>query len=431
MIKVFEAFAGYGSQALALERINVPHKVVAISEIDKYAIKAYEALHGNVLNMGDICNINAKEVPDHDLMTYSFPCQDISIAGGQKGLKAGETRSGLLWECERIIKAKKPKYLLMENVKNLVSKKFMPDLKRWQHTLGMLGYTNYTSVLNACDYGVPQNRERVFMVSILGKHKPYVFPKPINNKVRLIDFLENEVDEKYYIGQEKIDKLLENLKDERLKHKTSCSDKIDILGAVQNKNAMGTNARCLVYGVYKNIGCIDATTYKDPKKVAIPCLTPDRVNKRQNGRRFKADGEPMFTLTGQDRHGVLQIGNYCSDSETYKNKQVGRVYSPNGMCPTLNTMQGGDRQPKVAINNNLYCIRKLTPRECFRLMGLYDTDIDKIQAAGISNSQQYKLAGNSIVVDVLEAIFSNLFKAASAFDVDERYVAHTKYKFCN
>lgn len=109
MIKVFEAFSGYGSQSLALERLNIEHEVVCISEIDKYAIQAYEALHGPVKNLGDISKIKAENAPEHDLFTYSFPCQDISVAGNQKGLIEGKTRSGLLWECERIIEAKKPK----------------------------------------------------------------------------------------------------------------------------------------------------------------------------------------------------------------------------------------------------------------------------------------------------------------------------------
>lgn len=362
MLRVFEAFSGYGSQSLALERLGLEHEVVCISEIDKYAIAAYKALHGDVLNLGDISKIKVEDVPEHDLFTYSFPCQDISVAGNQAGLIEGQTRSGLLWECERIIEAKKPKYLLMENVKNLVGKKFKVDFDKWGEKLEQLGYTNYWKVLNAKDYGIPQNRERVFMISILGEHKPYVFPEGFDNGIRLKDILESEVDEKYYISDEKCEKLLQQL-----------------------NSSMGTGGGHV--------------------PMVIPCLTPDRLEKRQNGRRFKEDGEPMFTLTSQDRHGVLQVGNYRDKETGFTNPQTGGVYSAEGISPTLNTMQGGDRQPKVLLS---YRIRKLTTKECFRLMGLCDTDIQKIQEAGISNSQQYKLAGNSIVVDVLEYIFKNL-----------------------
>ena len=129
-LRVFEAFSGYGSQSIALRNLGIPHEVVAISEIDKYAIKAYEAIHGPTLNLGDITQINVKDIPEHDLFTYSFPCQDLSIAGKQVGLHKG-TRSGLLYECEKIIEHCRPKYLLLENVKNLVGKKFKPQFEEW------------------------------------------------------------------------------------------------------------------------------------------------------------------------------------------------------------------------------------------------------------------------------------------------------------
>ena len=149
---------------MALRNLGVEHEVVAISEIDKFAIKSYEAIHGQTRNLGDITKINTEDIPDHDLFTYSFPCQDISIAGKMRGLdKESGTRSSLLWECERIIKAKKPKYLLMENVKNLVGKKFKSYFEEWLKVLEDLGYSNYWRVLNSQDFNVPQNRERVFV----------------------------------------------------------------------------------------------------------------------------------------------------------------------------------------------------------------------------------------------------------------------------
>lgn len=207
-IRVFEAFAGYGSQSMALRRLGIDFEVVGISEIDKYAIQAYMAVHGDTPNYGDISNIEWESVPDFDFLTYSFPCTDISTAGQQKGLAEGSgTRSSLLWECRKAIEAKRPKYLLMENVKNLVSKKFTPYMKEWLRFLEGQGYSNYTKVLNAKDFGVPQNRERVFMVSILGEVS-FHFPKPFTLEKRLKDVLEKDVDESFYLSEKVVNTFL-------------------------------------------------------------------------------------------------------------------------------------------------------------------------------------------------------------------------------
>lgn len=170
-IKVFTAFSGYDSQCLALNRIGIDYSLVGWSEIDRYAIQAHNALFpaAKNLNYGDISKIDWKTVPDFDLFTYSSPCQDFSQAGLQRGGEKGSgTRSSLLWECERAISIKRPKFLLMENVAALVSKKFIKLFNRWQLTLERLGYRNFAKILNSSDYGVPQNRERIFLVSILG-----------------------------------------------------------------------------------------------------------------------------------------------------------------------------------------------------------------------------------------------------------------------
>ncbi|MGL4672695.1 DNA (cytosine-5-)-methyltransferase [Cetobacterium sp.] len=189
MFKVIELFAGVGAQTQALKNIGVEHEVVGIVEIDKYAISSYMQLHGETPLLGDITKVDS--LPVADLWTYSFPCQDLSVVGLGKGIKVG-TRSGLLFEVERLLEnSTKPKYLLMENVKNLVGKKNKPDFDRWCNKLEELGYTNYWQVLNAKDYGVPQNRERVFMVSILGEHETYIFP---NKKELQISFREKVSD---------------------------------------------------------------------------------------------------------------------------------------------------------------------------------------------------------------------------------------------
>ncbi len=213
-IRVFEAFAGYGSQAMALKRLqcDFPDKVkfefVGISEIEPYAIAAYNAVHGDTPNFGDILKIDWAQVPDFDLFTYSFPCQDISTAGKQKGFIEGSgSRSSLLWECRRTIEAKRPKFLLMENVKALVQKKFMPEFQRWIDTLVDLGYSSFWQMLNAKDFGIPQNRERVFMVSILGE-ATFEFPKPFPLEKRLRDVLEENVDESYYLSDVQTQRIL-------------------------------------------------------------------------------------------------------------------------------------------------------------------------------------------------------------------------------
>lgn len=214
-LRVFEAFAGYGSQSLALKRLkkdfpDFDFVNVGISEIEPAAITAYNALHGDVKNYGDISKVDWSKVPDFDLFTYSFPCTDISQAGRQEGLAEGSgTRSSLLWECQRTIEMKKPKFLLMENVKALISDKFIRDFNRWQSFLEKLGYVNFAQVLNAKDYGVPQNRERIFLVSVrIDSDDPnprYYFPEPFPLKETMRDRLEKDgVDEKYYLSDERI-----------------------------------------------------------------------------------------------------------------------------------------------------------------------------------------------------------------------------------
>ena len=357
MLRVFEAFSGYGSQSIALRNLGIEHEVVAISEIDKYAIKAYEAIHGPTLNLGDISKIDVNDIPQHDLFTYSFPCQDLSVAGKQKGLEKG-TRSGLLYECEKVIEHCRPKYLLLENVKNLVGKKFKDDFDKWLEYLEGLGYTNYWKVLNAKNYGVPQNRERVFVVSILGEHKPFEWPTPIPLDKCIRDILEDEVDEKYYIN-----------KPFHLVNKGHQAE-LDIKGMDCIKR---------VYGI-DNVAPALTTMQgglREPKILTLPCICASR------GR---------------------YIDNSSSEG-TGKPTEQKFEFNTRGISNTITTVQKDNY-----LVEQTYRTRKLTPRECFRLMGMRDDDIDKIQGAGISNTQQYKLAGNSIVVDVLEAIFKNLFK---------------------
>lgn len=311
-LKVFEAFAGVGSQRMALRNLGIPHEVVAISEIDKYAIQSYNAIHGETLNLGDISKIDIDDIPNHDLFTYSFPCQDISITGLQKSLEQGtNTRSSLLWECKRIIETKKPKYLMLENVDNLISNKHLNYFLQWVSYLEKLGYNNYYKVLNSEHFGVPQCRKRVFMISILQKSNKTNFEMPcgINNNLDFNLYLEKNVDAKYYR------KLTRYEKYNDLKYNEK-----SILKYIDNKSNPTMKSTGLIY-----------------------------------------------TLTASGRN--------CGSNQYIVH--LGRV---------------------------------LTPKESWRLMGFTDEDFNKAKFSGISNTQLYKQAGNSIVVNVLEEIFKVLFK---------------------
>ena len=353
-IKVIELFAGVGSQAMALRNIGIDYEVIGISEIDKFAYKSYEAIHGKVKNFGDITKIN--KLPYCDLLTYSFPCQDLSIAGQQKGISK-DTRSGLLLEVERLLlKAKEnrtlPKYLLLENVKNLVGKKFIKDFERWLSFLNNLGYYSNWEVLNAKDYGIPQNRERAFVVSSL-ENIHYEFPNPVELKSKMKDLLEEKVNEKYYLSEQ------------CLKYFTD----------TKNRN-----------------GFIRGEKF-NPRK-SEDCNTAFAITTRAGSR-------PTDNF-------IIQLGNLKNTESFGGNPQTGRAYSPDGISPRLNTMQGGGLEPKI-LQSEDYKIRKLTPLECWRLMGFSDNDYYAAKSVGTSNAQLYKQAGNSIVITVLEAIFRNLF----------------------
>jgi len=383
-MRVLELFAGYGSQALALENLGIEF-TSDISEIDKYAIQAYNQLHGDTHNWGDITKIDEKQLPYYDLITYSSPCQDFSVAGlGRGGDMGSGTRSSLLWECERIIRVVKPKYLLMENVKNLVGEKHKHNFIRWLRVLEMMGYQNYWKVLNAKDYGVPQNRERVFVVSILGCGQ-YLFPNPVKLEKRLKDVLEPLVDEKYYLPQEKVDKLLLNV-DKEISNTIRCGGG----------------------------GSLDGKHTWDVVAVASRGRNPENPSDRTAGapteQRLEINNTGCSnTLTSVEKDNyilepqVKQVGNLIQTDSFGGNPERGRVYSDKGISPCLSTMQGGGLEPKITENLR---IRKLTPRECWRLMGVRDEQFNKLH--DISNSQLYKLAGNSIVVDVLMGIFKNL-----------------------
>ena len=399
MLKYLSLFSGIGSPEQALKNLGVEFELFGFSEIDKYAIKSYCTVHGvdESLNLGDITKIDIESLPlDIDLITHGSPCQDFSVAGNGKGGDLGSgTRSSLMWNTVAICEHCQPKFVIWENVKNVLSKKHRHNFDKYLEEMDRIGYNNFYQVLNAKDYGVPQNRERIFVVSIRKDlNKDFEFPKGFDNGIRLKDILEDEVDEKYYINTEKAKKLISEYK-----------GNLAISHPIRSREFEGQ-------GWKDNCPTLCARDYKDPKNVIVPCITPDRLEKRQNGRRFKEDGEPMFTLTSQDRHGILQakrIGRLFDDEKS--KHQAGSVWDKDGLAPTLDTMQGGYRQPCITedLDNMEYRIRKLTPKECWRLMGFEDEQFLKAEQV-CSNSQLYKQAGNSIVVNVMEEIFKNLME---------------------
>lgn len=448
--KYVSLFSGIGGFEQALNKLG--GTCVMASEIDKFANQSYEALYGHQ-TVGDITKVAAGDVPDHDILVGGFPCQAFSVAGKRLGFE--EARGTLFFEIARLAATKQPKMMLLENVKGLVGHDKGKTLDTIVQTLNDIGYTVDFDVLNSKYFGVPQNRERIFIVAVkddlieaspwvTGKRtdvvakgkkrisalagvKTFNFDWPTQEAVtaRLRDILEPVVDEKYYLSEEKTSKLVAQLEDKHREklddinsvitddgpsHRYNVKDKITppvraqgggrqpgmwIIQEAQSGTRLREESGTLRTGgtdhqhvvepimlghidlkghdaikrVYSAEGVGPTLTtmgggHREPKiaEEVRATLTPDREEKRQQGRRFKENDEPAFTLNTQDKHGVA-IGNY----------------------------------PK-------YRIRKLTPLECWRLQGFSDEAHEKAKAAGISDSQRYKQAGNAVTVNVIEAI---------------------------
>ena len=439
-LRLIELFCGIGSQAKALKNLGVNFEHWLACDFDKYAIQSYNAVHGTNFDTSDITKLKAKDlnVIDTDyfnyLLTYSFPCQDLSNAGKGAGMEKGSgTRSGLLWEVERLLDecTELPQVLLMENVPQVHGKKNIEHFEKWIAFLESKGYSNFWTDLNSKNYGIPQNRNRCYMVSVLGEYS-YEFPQPLPLELNIGDLLEKEVDEKYYLSEKAIN------------------------GGLKTKyTSQKIESRVAKDGV---IPALRGRDYKDPKLVIEKSelksklcrelldnglveewdvirhsYTNNRLNngvENMSGTESKEKLSPTLD-TRCDCLGVVvkepsklqkEVCNQAVEKGlmkpydiidyTYSNARLDEI-----MKGTIKTKNGTDNQ----IANTLTCnaenfgvcvsdlrIRKFTPKECWRLMGFADEDVDKASKV-CSNSQLYKQAGNSIVVNVLMAIFKELF----------------------
>jgi DNA (cytosine-5)-methyltransferase 1 len=327
-LKVIEFFSGIGSYHQALKELDIPHDIVGISEINNDALRAYQLLHGKVPLLGDIRKI--KELPLADLWCYSFPCTDISIAGSLKGMeKDSNTSSSLLWEIERLLLSQTvlPSYLIMENVPMLISKRYKSEFDKWLEFLSSLGYHNYYQVLNAKDYGVAQNRKRLYLVSSL-EDINYEFPSPIPLDKKLSDYLDSVVDDKYFISEQ------------MLKYYTD----------MKNRNGYIRGARF--------------TPHDDTSEYAFTITTRGGSTSTDNFIVI-----PEATIKGYKEA-------YLGDAV-----YINRPHQKRGVVQrqSIQTIKTGNNDIGVVVKKDeLICIRKITPRESFRLMGWSDYDFNRL-----------------------------------------------------
>ena len=359
-MKVLELFGGIGACSKALERLKIDYEIVDFVEIDKYAVASFNAMHGTNFLPQDIKTWNKKI--DVDLIMHGSPCQDFSLAGlNAGGDKGSGTRSSLMFETLRIVDELKPKYVIWENVKNLLSKKHRHNFEAYIEHMSGGGYTSYYKILNAKDYGIPQHRERIFTISIRNDiHKTFTFPEEKELKIKLKDLLEEQVDEKYYLSQKMI----------------------DYISATGTANFKNHDSRINL-------------------EIARP-LTTDQ-NKRAGttnylSKELPANFDLSIKIRNNTKKGYLEA--HPGDG-VYTNVSTKRGTVQKESIATLTSFQD-----KGVVLEDLR-IRRLTPKECWRLMGFDDSDYEKASKVN-SNTQLYKQAGNSIVVNVLEEILKNL-----------------------
>lgn len=464
-IRLIELFAGIGSQAKALKNLNVDFEHHFVCEIEPQVVKTYNVIHGTNFEPTDITKISANDlnITNTDLytyiLTYSFPCQDLSLAGKGKGMEKGTgTRSSLLWEVERLLKEcnELPQILLMENVPMVHSSENIKDFEKWLLFLESLGYKNYWKDLNAKNYGIPQNRDRCYMISLLNSNCDYTFPQPIKLKLRLKDMLEEKVDDKYFLSDKMIKYLTNPLAmnggrkkvfmrnfdtNKEIASTSNCAagnrppdnyilvkeatqkgyveayegDGIYIdrphqkRGVVQKDMIQTIKCNCNDVGVVV-LGNYSPSVHNASRIVDNNGIAPTvmenhgTVTATVDKNLWSQSQMKMITNDGD-------VKRYINSDivDEFKEGQAADISFPNGYnnakrvhneCPAIN---GTTTESSFIVKNDLR-IRKLTPLEVWRLMGFSDDDFDKAEKIN-SNTQLYKQAGNSIVVNVLMAIF--------------------------
>lgn len=374
-------------------------------------------------NLVNIMEIHGKdlEIVDTDkyeyIMTYSFPCQDLSLSGKRLGMgvsqKQGGTRSGLLWEVDRILGEleNKPQILLMENVPEVIGEKNIDDFHKWENKLEQLGYKNYVEILNAKDYGIPQNRKRCFMVSVLGEYA-YNFPIKFKRECRLKGLLEKTIEKKYYLTDEHVKRILSwrahQKPLESMKNNVLISPTITARGAGEEHSGMVLIDTKLFEE--KGIGIPIAEATKKGYKVAHDGDGVD-IGGRMNSHRGTVQKGKAQTITcmGGENVGVVvkdeqfkRYENYLTrrNEEGEFNTQCNRAMLENGLSLTIPT----GNTPKV-VEGEHFRIRKLTPLECMRLMGFGNEDYKAMREINMSDMAIYHMSGDSIVVCVLISIF--------------------------
>lgn len=398
-MKFIDICSGIGGFRSALEKHG--HNCVAFAEIDKFAKQSYRAIYDteNEEELDDITSVTDEHFRLYrgqiDIITGGFPCQAFSIAGNRRGFE--DTRGTIFFHIARAIKEIQPSYVLLENVKGLLSHDKGRTYGTIVQALDELGYFIEWGLFNSKYWGVPQNRERVYI--LVTRKDVWKEPKLFNLvkqqtsvDTRLFDILETNVDESYYLSEEKTRKLTLN---EDLSGRLNHYDYRDV-DSVHSVNRVSPTLNTMQGGD------------RQPK-VAVPVLTPDRLNKRQNGRRFKEDNDPMFTLTSQDRHGIaIREATKKGYTEAMEGDSVNTSY-PNSKTrrgrvgkQVAQTLQAGEVNQGVVTNE--IRIRKLTPLECWRLQGFTEEQFYKAKNSGVSKSQLYKQAGNAVTVNVVDAI---------------------------
>lgn len=404
-IRVIELFAGIGATRVAVDRVakklNKEVEHVAICEIDKFAVRSYNAIFGETPNLGDITKV--EKFPDCDLLSWTFPCTDLSKAGNCAGMEEGSgTRSALGWEVIRILRntEHKPEWLLMENVPAVHNKKNLPEFERMIQALADMGYTSKWADMNAKDHGVAQNRNRCIMMSHLGEVKDFGMPRQNALCKVLRDYLEDEVGAEYFLTDKDLSRLCWKNEKNKVKNRG-----FNFTPRTEDSVAVSITTRSGQRETDNYVMCHEVANQNVPGRIesanrvyGVDALCPT-LTTCQGGGQVKVIAEPIKVVNGDSKGYANAVDGDGVILGFYTGRETARGRVQKQSCPTLQTSINAG---VVLYEGEHYRIRKLTPRECWRLFDRSDVEFDRAVQAGMSNSQLYKQAGNSIVVSVLE-----------------------------